>query len=84
MFLFCEAKAKTARQGREIFPSGKIFPTESLPLRQFTILSFWKDIASRQSRSAGAGKQKFTQAPKFVKMRCLGEKSFFSLLFLLK
>jgi hypothetical protein len=27
MFLFCEAKAKTASRGREIFPSGKILVT---------------------------------------------------------
>jgi len=29
MFLFCEAKAKTARRGRKIFPSGKIFVTKN-------------------------------------------------------
>ena len=30
MFLFCEAKAKTASRGREIFPSGKILVTTTM------------------------------------------------------
>jgi len=36
MFLFCEAKAKTARRACENFPSGKLFVGKSLPTRKIT------------------------------------------------
>ncbi len=42
MFLFCEAKAKTASRGRKKFPSGNLFVTESLRLRQFFMNKYEK------------------------------------------
>jgi len=38
MFLFCEAKAKTASRGREIFPSGKILVTTNIDCASILVM----------------------------------------------